>query len=96
LLLIATYFGLALAAVVAGYRSLHDSSARRRIETVSVAFILAAFLTVTLGWLPMWMTGRPWLGWNTLPLLALPVVIGLGIAIAFYRLFDIKIVISGP
>jgi signal transduction histidine kinase len=42
----------------------------------------------------MWMTGRPWLGWNTLPLLALPVVIGLGIAIALYRLFDIKIVIQ--
>lgn len=83
-----------LVGVVSSYRSLQVPLDRKRVEAVTLAYILSAFLALVLGWIPIWVTGSSWVSWNALPLLSLPVVLGLGIAVAFFRLFDLKIVIQ--
>lgn len=94
LLLVFVYFGAVLVAIVTGYSRLHDPLERKRVEAVALAFILAAFLAITLGWIPLWVTGQPSLGWATLPLFSLPIILGIGFAIMSYRLFDLRIVIQ--
>lgn len=43
---------------------------------------------------PLLVQGRLALDWQVVPLLSLPIALGFGIAVVFYQLFDIRIVIQ--
>lgn len=91
--LILASFVCALAAILYGYRHLRHSVPRLRVRVVALAFAVAALLAILYG-IPILTTGRSGMDWNILPLLSLPVAFGLGIAVVFYGLFDIRVAIQ--
>lgn len=86
-------FILALLAFLYGYRQTRQRVPRLHVRIIATTFAIAAVLAVLYG-IPIILTGQSALGWNVLPLLSLPIALGLGIAVGFYRLFDIRVVIQ--
>jgi signal transduction histidine kinase len=91
--LIFVAFILALLAFFYGYRQARHRVPRLHVRIIAITFAIAAALAVLYG-IPIILTGQSTLGWNVLPLLSLPIALGLGIAVVFYRLFDIRVVIQ--
>jgi two-component system NarL family sensor kinase len=87
-------FATGLIAAMISYRKLRDVLARRWLAIVMVAFIITALLAITFGWLPMWISRETDTTWRTMPLIILPLAVGLVFAILFYRLFDFRFVIQ--
>ncbi len=91
--LIFVAFILALLAFLYGYRHIRHRVPRLHVRIIAVAFAFAAVFALIYG-IPIILTGQSSMGWNVLPLLSLPVAFGLAIAVIFYRLFDILVVIQ--
>jgi len=92
--LIFASFLLALLAILYGYRKLRHQVPRLHVRIIAAAFAIAAVLAAIYGALPILFPEHLSTGWNVLPLLSLPVAFGLAIAVVFYRLFDIRVVIQ--
>ncbi|MEZ4671740.1 MAG: hypothetical protein R3E39_27875 [Anaerolineae bacterium] len=65
---------------------------RRQLMILVSALVVTAILVVTVGWLPLLITRES--NWEILPLVMLPIVFSLVMAIVFYRLFDFRIAIQ--
>ncbi len=91
--LLCAYFLLALAAILSAHRSLRSGIMRRRVDVILFAFVLAAFLAIFFGLIPTFTARQLWLQWGAMPLLALPIAMGMAIAVVFYHLFDIRVIL---
>lgn len=92
--LIFIYFVATLVVMVYDYHKTQNTIKRKSIRAVALTFLTGGFVAMVFGWLPTLINGHPLFGWNTLPLYALPVMIGMGIAVVFYQLFSIRVVIQ--
>jgi signal transduction histidine kinase len=68
--------------------------ARRQLRWVLIGAGLATFVSLVVMYVPQLVLGRPLVSWNLIGLIALPLPIGLAVAIARHGLFDIEIVIN--
>jgi signal transduction histidine kinase len=93
-LLIFSCFITGLIAAAIRYRHIADHLARKRLLVVVLAIFTTGLLAILIGWLPVWMARGTGTEWQILPLVTVPIVIGLIITVVFYRLFDIRIVIQ--
>jgi signal transduction histidine kinase len=82
-----------LAIGVGGYlRAATD--VRRQIRWALVGAGAAGVVSLAVMFVPQLLTGRPLLPWNVIGLIALPVPVGLAVAIVRHRLFDIEVVVN--
>jgi signal transduction histidine kinase len=82
-----------LAIGVGGYlRAAAD--VRRQIRWAFIGAGAAGFVSLALMFVPQLLTGRPLLPWSVIGLVALPVPVGLAVAIVRHRLFDIEVVVN--
>ncbi len=84
----------ALVMIGTGYYLLSDPLERRQVGTLAIAFSLTTLLILVLGWLPAGEMQPPSYGRDVVPLFALPLAVGLAIAVVVYRLFNIRVVIQ--
>jgi signal transduction histidine kinase len=87
-------FIVTMFALLRGYRRATTPKQREVVRVVVGGFGVAILIATLLGVAPMLTTGRLALDWQIVPLLSLPVALGFGIAVVFYGLFDIRIVIQ--
>jgi signal transduction histidine kinase len=83
--------GLALA-LVAYRRASRDT--QRQLRWALAGTGLAATVSLSLMFVPQLVLGRPLLSWSVIGLIALPMPIGLAVAIVRHRLFDIEVVVN--
>ena len=81
--------GLALVA----YRRA-SSDVQRQLRWALAGTSLAAVVGLALMFVPQLLLGRPLLSWSVIGLVALPMPIGLAVAIGRHRLFDIDVVVN--
>lgn len=92
--LIFVAFVLAIISLVTADRRIHTTALRSRIRFVAAILAVALAIAVGVGMMPIVLTGHVALGWQIVPLLSLPVVLGFAAAVVFHRLFDIRVVIQ--
>lgn len=87
-------FIMAVVSLVSADRRIPSSVLRSRVRFVAATLAITLLIGLVVGMLPILLTGQVALGWQIVPLLSLPVVVGFGIAVVFYRLFDIRVAIQ--
>ncbi|MBL8132978.1 MAG: hypothetical protein JNL42_14050 [Anaerolineae bacterium] len=97
--LILLAFVFMIIALVVGYRRMGGSwvrsrRVRSRVLIVAIAFITTALFASLLGAVPALLSGQLALQWDVIPLLSIPVAVGLSVSLLFYQLFDIRVVIQ--
>lgn len=91
ILMIGCFFTGLLAASIK-YHTSNITLIRRQLIMIIAALIMTGILVITVGWLPLLITRES--NWEILPLVMLPIALSLVAAVAFYRLFDIRIAIQ--
>jgi signal transduction histidine kinase len=70
------------------------SATRRQVRWAFIGGAFATIVGLVLLFVPQVVTGRPFVSWSVVGLLALPMPVGLAFAIVRHRLFDIEVVVN--